>query len=256
MKLVKTLAAAAVLAMSSFATQASTITVGGVTWDPNYDSGFGVEDFSSVADFAQWWSTAPTTGKVITAANLDGATTPGVGELMGIATIRGINGFGSGYVCNTCSLNLVFGGITASLSGFNVANSWFKVYSSPVTVDPFSAGKYVQAQQSVTATPFLTGKFDLFTLTSGNASFGQSLAYLSVTGGLAKENFDTNTQNNGKSLSDLQISGTANFNGKLFAQGSGMAITGNSVVSAPSSLAILGLGLVGLAGLTRRKQAK
>ena len=55
MKLVKTLAAAAVLAMSSFATQASTITVGGVSWDTDYVDA-GDSDFLGGFEFTQWFS--------------------------------------------------------------------------------------------------------------------------------------------------------------------------------------------------------
>lgn len=251
MKLFKSLLGAAVITLASFNAFANPTTVGGVTWDPDFNSGFGFEDFTAEARFAQWWAAVATSDKTITQANLNSANTPGLGELMGIANITSLNGFASGFVCSTCSLNLAFGGITLNESGlFDVANSWWRVYSTPSLIDPFSAGRIETAQDGLL---FLEGHFDYFGLLNGTIQAGFSEAFLSVTGGLAKWNFDTNTQNNGQS--DLKLTANAQFNGtSLFANGSSASITGNSI-PAPASIAVLGLGLLGLVGSRRFKKA-
>lgn len=239
--------------------QAATITVGGVTWDPDFDAGFGVNDFSSELSFAQWWSSVGTIdNQTIEADNLaDGnVLTPGNGELMGIATFRNLNGDSSSFVCPTCSLNLAFGGLVLDNPGdlvFNTNDSWFNVFVTPASTDPFNAGQYDVAQ---TGSVWLSGIFDDFELTSGNVQNGTSLGFLSVTGGDAFDNFDTNEVTNliTSGLSDLQISGTANFDGGLFAQAAGLAVNGNTVeVSEPSVFALLSLSLLVLGARARRK---
>lgn len=239
--------------------QAATITVGGVTWDPDFDAGFGVHDFSSELSFAQWWSSVGTTdNQTIEADNIaDGnVLVPGNGELMGIATFRNLNGDSSSFVCATCSLNLAFGGLVLDNPGdlvFNTSNSWFNVFVTPQTTDPFNAGQYAVAQ---TGSVWLSGVFDDFALTSGNVQNGTSLGFLSVTGGDAFANFDTHSVNNliSGGLADLQISGTANFDGELFAQAAGLAVSGDTVaVSEPSVFALFGLSLLVLGARARRK---
>lgn len=239
--------------------QAATITVGGVTWDPDFDAGFETHDYTSELSFAQWWSSVGTIdNQTIEADNLaDGnVLVPGNGELMGIATFRNFNGNSSTFVCATCSLNLAFGGLTLdnpSDTVFNTSDSWFKVFASPDSTDPFNPGQYPVVQSGPV---FLTGSFDDFVLTSGSAQNGTSLGFLSVTGGNAFDNFDTTEINNSLSggLSDLQLSGTANFDGGLFAQGGSLTVTGDTVqVSEPSVFALFGLSLLVLGARARRK---
>ncbi|MDW5285635.1 hypothetical protein R6Y90_11710 [Alteromonas macleodii] len=239
--------------------QAATITVGGVTWDPDFDAGFGVHDFSSELSFAQWWSSVTTTdNQTIEADNLaDGnVLVPGNGELMGVATFRNFNGNSSTFVCATCSLNLAFGGLTLdnpSDTVFDTSNSWFKVFASPTSTDPLTAGQYSTVQSGPI---FLSGSFDDFVLTSGSSQNGTSLGFLSVTGGNAFDNFDTTEISNTLSggFSDLQISGTANFGNGLFAQGASLTVTGETVeVSEPSIFALFGLSLLVLGARSRRK---
>ena len=265
----KAIAVASVLITGNVS--ADQITVGGVTWDPDYDSGASVKDFSATVTFAQWWSSVGTTdNQTIEGDNFGVAITPGangfgfdysniqspgIGELMGIATFDRFNGESSGFVCSTCSLNLAFGGLTLDDPNdtlFNTDNSWFKVFVSPVTVDPFSALQFSEAQSG---SVWLSGDFSSFGLTFGNAQGGQSLAFLNVLGGDALNNFDTNTildTWNG-SIADIQLSGTANFApGEEFAQASGLAISGNSVPN-PTSVALFGLGVLGLSLARRRR---
>lgn len=251
MKLFKGVVAAAALTLASFSAYSAPITVGGVTWDPEFSSPFGSSDFSATARFTQWWGSVPSVDKEITNANLMSATTPGFGELMGIANIQNINGVGSGFVCSTCSLNFAFGGIKLDDNGlFDVSDSWWKVYSSPFLIDPFNAGQIEIAQSGLL---FLEGHFDYFGLISGSIEAGFSEAFLSVSGGLAAWHFDTNGENDG--LSDLRLSADAQFvNNSFYSLASSATITGNSIPE-PASIALLGLGLLGLAGGRRFKKA-
>lgn len=250
---------------------ADQITVGGVTWDPDYENATGGSDFSSSISFSQWWSSVTTTdNQIIEGDNFGNPITPGAdgfgfdysnvqdpgfGELMGVATFDRFNGNSSGFVCSTCSLNLAFGGLTLDNPTdtlFNVDNSWFKVFVSPVVVDPFNAQQFANVQSG---SVWLSGSFSSFGLTFGNAQGGQSLAYLNVLGGDAFGNFDTNTVldtwNN--SIVDLQLSGTANFEpGRRFAEASGLVVSGDSVPN-PTSVALFGLGVLGLSLARRRR---
>jgi hypothetical protein len=75
-------------------------------------------------------------------------------------------------------------------------------------------------------------------------------SYYNATSGAAAWNFNTNTQ---LFKSDIWFTASASLQGGRFLSGNGTAI-GDSI-SAPSSLAVLGLGLLGLAGVARRKKS-
>ena len=70
-------------------------------------------------------------------------------------------------------------------------------------------------------------------------------AYFSVVGGLAMSNFDTNGELFGSDLNYNSVRGGSNAVGSL-------VLNGNTIPE-PTSLAIFGLGLLGLAGAARRK---
>lgn len=263
MKIRTLLVGAALLGLSS-AAYAAPITVGGVTWDPTYDDSPFAIDFGAGLDFQQFWTTAGTETiddtsadyKRLTATQIANPTTPGVGELVGLGQFKSINGL-TNFVCATCSLNVAFGGLTVDGAGeFDITNSWFRVWSSPNEAQPFNVNRYNEAQQG---TLWLEGVFDFFELQQGTFFNGSSNAFLSVTGGAAFANFDTNMFSNdfgdGVIESDLQLTGSAQFNaGNPFSQVGTLDVRGNSIPE-PATLGILGLGLLGLGGMARRKKA-
>ena len=109
MKLFKGVVAAAALTLASFSAYSAPITVGGVTWDPDF-SNSDFQDFTSTFQLVQWWSSTSTlSDNKIGMDNWDPANrlTPGNGELMGLAKFLDVNG-SSSFVCSTCSLSLAF----------------------------------------------------------------------------------------------------------------------------------------------------
>lgn len=84
------------------------------------------------------------------------------------------------------------------------------------------------------------------------------LGLLSVVGGLAKENFDTNTKGNGADFSFTNSFTSFPTDSILFATGSGTyqsdSITTN--VPEPTTIALLGLGLLGITATRRSKRSK
>lgn len=253
MKLVKTLAAAAVLAMSSFATQASTINVGGVTWDPD-----------SAADFS---------GATAIVRQTINATT---GEVSGFGLISVMNGLSANQFCSGCELSFQFGGFTPIGQtvvptptpglAINYANGWFKLFVDVSKNATIATG----GSNALALTQAATGDGNLWLSLVGHNQNGSSFTgtvngtttkprltgqgLLSVVGGIAAGNFNTNSQENGADLAFttsfssfigggiLNSFGTGNFDGET--------------IPAPSSLAVLGLGLIGLVGAARRKSSK
>lgn len=260
MKLVKKLTAAALIVASSFAVQASNITtVAGVTWDTDYKA-FTSKDFISLGNFTQWYGTSagsPTTGVDGNAIAVPGSVNS---YLQGAGVINSFNGKTSGYVCNTCQLTFTFGGMKfdgdlTDGSLFDIAASastaFFKLYSRTSTDFKFDFESEAQLQKVTDGSLFLSlGLVNLQERAGFTPLTGFIDSYWKVNGGAAALNFDTNTQ---LFKSDIWFSASASVSSEPFLSGNGTAI-GNTV-SAPSTLAVLGLGLLGLAGVARRKKS-
>ncbi len=260
MKLVQKLAAVTLIAASSFAAQATNITsVAGVTWDTAHQ-GFTSVDFISLGNFTQWYGTAA--GSPTTGTNMDAVVAPGsVGSfLQGAGVINSFNGQNSGFVCASCQLTFTFGGLKfdgdlTDGSLFDIAASkntaFFNLYSRVTNDFSHSFQSEAELQRASNGTLFLGMKLSNLIERAGfTPASGFIDSYYNATSGAAAWNFNTNTQ---LFKSDIWFTASASLQGGRFLSGNGTAI-GDSI-SAPSSLAVLGLGLLGLAGVARRKKS-
>jgi hypothetical protein len=245
MNKLQTILSVGVIALASFTASASDVTVGGVTWNPEAANDF----FSTASAIHQ---------------DIDAVT----GEISGYGVIGTLNGKGFTGVdafCDNCDLYFNFSGLTPF--GLNVLPDG----SNLVTYTGGSVNLYVDSTSDI-------NPFDISTLTAANTSpelddklwlsldvsgtflgtsFGNILSgigYLDVTGGLAANYFDTNSVNNFSTGLLSDVSFTTSFSqvqNILSANGTGN-FSGESIPE-PTSLAIFGLGLLGLAGAARRK---
>ncbi len=245
MKMFKKLASAAVLVAAVGAAHAVPQTVGGVTWDPDASN-----DFSSFSLAIRQF--------------LDTTTF----EASGWGHITTMNSTSPSVFCSGCEVTFQFGGFTpiggGSLPGgvgssVSYAGGWVKVYVDYTPeVDPFNAASMSFAN---------TGDGDLWLSLEGHEVSGASLVgtvtnsglsgvgQLDVVGGLAAAYFDTNTKDDGADFAFTNSFSQQNQPNWTDASGTGN-FTSDSIalVPEPSSVALLGLGLVGLASVRRKSK--
>lgn len=231
------LGVAAAMALVAPAANAAFINVGGVVWDPASPVDFN----STSSDFKQ------------IPAN----------PLSGWGRISTINLLGQASFCPGCELTFEFGGYSLEVNPTEYSGGFVNVYvdSTPDfdntnLTDATSAGANNGTLWLSLVGHFITGIVPgvtdpdttlLVTPTFGGAT---GVGLLDVTGGLAQANFDTNSRFGGSDV-EFQNSFTA-LSG--FRIGSGNFAADS--IPEPASLALLGIGLLGMGGLSARKRAK
>lgn len=260
MKALKKTVLGAVVALAlAGGAQASNINVGGVVWDPDYTDGTSPPaefDFVAAANFNQWYTTSNT-------GILGAGTETNISTVL--ATFPTTSYFleGAGLItrvndplttfCPSCQLTYAFGGLalTATQTGFGLdaTNAWAKIYvsdQSPSLVSPYTDASEWSLIQG--GDVWLDMIFASVTpLIAADLSAGAVFAKFTIIDGIAENNFDPLT---------LSYSGSTGFN--IGATASPYSAAGNSQlfgnsIPEPGSLALAGLGLLGLGALRRRK---
>jgi hypothetical protein len=237
-------------AMAAPSAYASPINVGGVIWDP-----------AALVDFSAF-------GGQIRQKIVAG------GEVTGFGLIDKINNTGMNTFCPGCELTFQFGGFmpvvanalpTTAGQTISYTGGWVNVYVHAPTGmdynDPLSMTLGNTGQNGGQLWLSLVGHANPGGITfvgkvqddgMGNITGLQGNGQLSVTGGLAQGNFDTDSKSFGSDFS-FQAGFTTFLpdNNLLDAIGNG-TFDGESIPE-PGSMTLLGLGLLG-AGLARRRR--
>lgn len=256
---------AGTMILSSFAASAAVVTAGGIQWDDTTTHAGGV---AMQSNFQQWFTNSATgmangVDTIITddaVLGAAGAELVGIGEFYSFADGRDPAGPPSFCVTAGCELTYAFGGLIATgVNTFNSDNAWLNIYidqspdfdSNTATDTTLSSTAHEKFAEAQNGTLWASYTFDFFDL-DGTLLGGETEFTLSVVGGLAMGTLDYNNMPFG----DLGNTATARFNNdnSLYSfDGNGQHASFQ--VPEPTSLAIFGLGLLGLAGAARRKQA-
>ncbi|TYK66523.1 PEP-CTERM sorting domain-containing protein [Colwellia echini] len=218
MNFLKTIAVVSAIAVSSFSVNAEQLSVAGITWDSEYDLGFSpFNDFIANASFVE----------ARTATEISGSGRVGV-----------LNGTAPTTFCVVagCALTYTFDGFNIDTAG-NVTGGTLDFWVEHA--DPLAADTLWLSLTSIFATQSSTATSSSFT------------SYFDVNeiAGTAWKNFDTNSQAHNADVSLISANNT--FDIALNEYHGGGQFKSNSV-PAPTTLAIFGLGLLGLAAARRK----
>ncbi|GAA0823779.1 hypothetical protein GCM10009111_33940 [Colwellia asteriadis] len=249
----KKIIAASAIMLASASASASVINVGGVTWDPDYNNGapnpFNTADFLGKGEFFQ--SFQDSLGNYVSnALAVNGDILSGFGEFN---LFNGASSQGAGDFCVGCSLTLEFGGFTLAGIGPNplkngvvgplFTGGWAKVFVDTNGVSNGQLNTYNDGVEWLTLSAMPQFGNSTMTLDGSVAGGGSAEIFWNVTGGIAAGNFDTNGAFQG---SDIHYTASAQGNDGTF------EANGNTIPE-PTTLAMFGLALLGLAGTARRK---
>jgi hypothetical protein len=249
MNILKTFAAASVIAIASFGANASQIQSGGITWDPDY-SEFSSDFFGGTVYKQYFVAGANNTSYQEGTPFTDNSSVALGDKVEGFGTFTVLNGQSPSEYCVTCTeltysyTDFVVNDMTSvgaplftgGAAGFYV-NDGDKLNGSSTFADASTGLMWLELEGKA-----INGSTINETNSSGDSG---AYTYFDVIGGTAATNFDTNTLIGGSDLgyTASQLNGTDNGTANF---------TGNSIPE-PTSLAIFGLGLLGLAGAARRK---